>query len=128
MTKDIPKVEYKWDEKTKKLTRDIRVTRDDMEEHAVQTYTKDGAKKLLDNIKTQVDNVGKFIAEAEECKTLNEKKTELPMYKEFEQLQKAFRWDTDRQIKAQYDQAVKNFDVMKGDLEALEKELPKFKN
>lgn len=128
MTKEKPKVNWKWDEKTQKLTRDIRENADGMEQHVVTIFTKDRAIKLKQDLKNQVENMTMFKERAEECKELNERKEDLPMYHEFEDIQKALTWEQDKQMKPQYESLQNNFDLIKEQYDKLCAELPEFKN
>ena len=128
MSKNEPKIEVSWNEKTQKMTIEETTTTAGKERYVRETFTKDAAVKLQTNTNTQCTNIQNFLTKAEECRDLHGKMKDLPMYKEIENINKGMAWVQDQKMQSTYTQALKDIEMMKIQQEAINKALPVFKN
>lgn len=123
---------WKWDQRSQKLTRTtIAKSIDEKTKRQIHTeitdvFNKEAAIKLKSDLFLQNKNMKKFMDEMAECKELNTKKESLPMYKEIIDILKALKWETDRQARTQYEQALPQYEKVKKDYEDLDKVMPTF--
>ena len=127
MTKPQPKIqpsEFRWDAKTQWLHRAYKKSENGRTDDVKQTYTKDAAKTLFEQLKTQHTNIVDFVTKTKKIKEDSENTDNVPMYKEVEYALKVAQFKQDQRVQQQLVQAEKDLELVTVDFEALKKVIP----